>query len=73
MSVEENWLGVSSVDVDDSINYCLVEGSKYLDKLYYGSGDTAYIGMAGIYDYEDFWDSLELEDVELQVAFVQIV
>ena len=59
MSIDENWLGVSSVDVNESINYCLVEGSKYLDKLYYGSGDTAYIGMAGVYDYEDFWDSLE--------------
>ena len=23
------------------------------------TGDTAYIGMAGVYDYEDFWDSLE--------------
>ena len=59
MSIDENWLGVSSVDVNESINYCLVEGSKYLDKLYYGSGDNAYIGMAGVYDYEDFWDSLE--------------
>ena len=59
MSIDENWLGVSSVDVNESINYCLVEGTKYLDKLYYGSGDNAYIGMAGVYDYEDFWDSLE--------------
>ena len=41
MSIDENWLGVSSVDVNESINYCLVEGSKYLDKLYYGSGDKA--------------------------------
>ena len=59
MSIDENWLGVSSVDVNESINYCLVEGSKYLDKLYYGSGDTAYIGMAGVHDYNDFWNSLE--------------
>ena len=59
MSIDENWLGVSSVDVNESINYCLVEGSKYLDKLYYGSGDTAYIGMAGVHDYKDFWNSLE--------------
>ena len=59
MSVGENWLGVSSVDSDSSLQYCLVEGSKYLDRLYYGTGDTAYIGMAGIQDYEIFWDSLE--------------
>ena len=31
MSVGENWLGVSSVDSDSSLQYCLVEGSKYLD------------------------------------------
>jgi thiamine kinase-like enzyme len=37
----------------------LVEGSKYLDNLYYGVGDRAYIGMAGIYEYKLFWDSLE--------------
>ena len=59
MSIGENWLGVSSVDKDNSLQYCLVEGSKYLDKLYYGSGDTAYIGMAGIQNYKAFWDSLE--------------
>ena len=47
MSVGENWLGVSSVDSDSSLQYCLVEGSKYLDRLYYGTGDTAYIGITG--------------------------
>tara|TARA_R110001592_G_scaffold171881_1_gene410319 strand:- start:6042 stop:7727 length:1686 start_codon:yes stop_codon:yes gene_type:complete len=57
--LEENWLGVSSVTLEDSLNYCLVKGSKYLDKLYYGTGNRAYIGAAGIYDYRDFWDSLE--------------
>ena len=59
MKVGENWLGVSSVDPDDSLNYCLVNGSKYLDNLYYGVGDKAYIGMAGIYEYNLYWDSLE--------------
>lgn len=59
MSIEENWLGVSLVEKEESLQYCLVEGSKYLDRLYYGTGDTAYIGMAGIYDYKSFWDSLE--------------
>ncbi len=59
MSIEENWLGTASVSKDESLNYCLVEGSKYLDKLYYGSGEKAYIGMAGVYEYDDFWTSLE--------------
>ena len=57
--LEENWLGVSYVDIEDSLNYCLVKGSKYLDKLYYGTGNRAYVGMAGIYEYEDYWKSLE--------------
>ena len=41
------------------MNYCLVRGSKYLDDLYYGTGNRAYVGMAGIHDYNDFWSALE--------------
>lgn len=59
MSIDENWLGTSQVDIHDSLSYCLVNGSKYLDNLYYGSGDKAYIGMAGIYEYEKYWEALE--------------
>ena len=61
--LEENWLGVSHVDMEDSLKYCLVKGSKYLDNLYYGTGNRAYIGMAGIYDYKDFWVSLENHEI----------
>ena len=43
--VGENWLGVSEVPVENSMDYCLVKGSKYLDSLYYGTGNRAYIGM----------------------------
>ena len=59
MSVEDNWMAVSPVSIEESLNYCLVEGSKYLDKLYYGTGDKAFIGMAGIYDYKNYWKALE--------------
>ena len=59
MSIEQNWLGIAPVEKNNSLSYCLVEGSKYLDNLYYGSGEKAYIGMAGIYEYDLFWDSLE--------------
>ena len=45
--------------MEDSLKYCLVKGSKYLDRLYYGTGNRAYVGMAGIYDYKDYWKSLE--------------
>ena len=61
--LEENWLGVSHVDMEDSLKYCLVKGSKYLDNLYYGTGNRAYIGMAGIYDYNEFWTSLENHEI----------
>ena len=57
--ISENWLGVSKVDLEDSMNYCLVRGSKYLENLYYGTGNRAYVGMAGIHDYVDFWNVLE--------------
>mgnify|MGYP003642340598 FL=1 len=57
--VGDNWLGVSEVPVENSMDYCLVKGSKYLDTLYYGTGNRAYIGMAGVYDYKDFWNALE--------------
>ena len=54
-----NWLGVSEVNIENSMDYCLVRGSKYLDDLYYGTGNRAYVGMAGIHDYDDFWNALE--------------
>ena len=57
--VGDNWLGVSEVNIENSMDYCLVRGSKYLDDLYYGTGNRAYVGMAGIHDYDDFWKALE--------------
>lgn len=61
--VGDNWLGVSEVDNDSSMNYCLVRGTKYLDSLYYGTGNRAYVGMAGISDYDEFWNSLENQKI----------
>ena len=61
--VGDNWLGVSEVDNDSSMNYCLVRGTKYLDSLYYGTGNRAYVGMAGITDYDEFWNSLENQKI----------
>ena len=57
--ISENWLGVSEVSMDESMQYCLVKGDKYLDKLFYGSGNRAFVGMAGINDFNEFWKSLE--------------
>ena len=78
MDIGENWLGTSKVEVQDSLNYCLVNGSKYLDNLYYGSGDKAYIGMAGIHEYDKFWNALEehkiiKDELERYIHSIQIL
>ncbi|MHA2052136.1 MAG: hypothetical protein ACW99F_00940 [Candidatus Hodarchaeales archaeon] len=60
---EENWIGTSFIEKSLSNEYCLIEGDTHLSKLYYGSGDKAYNGMAGIHDYITFWDSLKLNKI----------
>ena len=57
--VGENWIGASNIGIGESVNYCLIKGEEYLSDLYYGKGDRAYIGLAGISDYRDFWKSLK--------------
>jgi GTP:adenosylcobinamide-phosphate guanylyltransferase len=61
--ISENWIGVSEVDLEESMQYCLVRGEKYLETLFYGTGNRAFVGIAGIYDYKDFWNRLEKKDV----------
>ena len=61
--LEENWIGAANIELEDSVKYCLVKGSKYLDKLYYGTGNRAYIGIAGVYDYKKYWESLEAHKI----------
>lgn len=56
-----NWIGVSEINKFDSSSYCLVDGEKYLNKFYYGYGETAFIGLSGIYDYENFWKGLKVK------------
>jgi GTP:adenosylcobinamide-phosphate guanylyltransferase len=54
-----NWVGVSKID-ENYENYCLVDSdNNKFKKFYYGKGSTAFIGIAGIYDYKKFWKSLE--------------
>jgi NDP-sugar pyrophosphorylase family protein len=57
----KNWLGVSKVD--QTIDYCTVEIKdnkikKLIDKTD-NEHKNAFIGLAGIYDYETFFKSLE--------------
>lgn len=82
----KNWIGISKIS--DSTNYCVAEVEndlviKFYDKLdtssllkicedYRGILNNAFIGLAGIFDYKDFWEGLErnqnLIDKELQVS-----
>lgn len=61
--VDSNWIGFSDVKRSESSKYCLVEGEEYLNKFYYGYGDKAFIGMAGIFDYEIFWKNLKIKSL----------
>jgi len=81
-----NWVGVSQVS--DSTNYCMAEVENERVTKFYVKIDTptllrtcnnyrtilnnAFIGMAGIYDYNTFWEGIEkdqhLVDKELQVS-----
>ena len=82
----KNWIGISQIS--DSTNYCMAEVENNLANKFYVKVDTptllktcknyrtilnnAFIGLAGVYDYEVFWDGLErnqnLIDKELQVS-----
>ena len=58
--VSENWIGASDVRVEESSNYCLIKSKDgYLEDLYYGKGTSAYVGIAGVVEYDKFWSSLE--------------
>jgi len=61
--LRNNWVGVSEVKRKESSQYCLIDGEKYLNKFFYGYGDKAFVGMAGVYDYEDFWKSLKIKSL----------
>jgi UTP-glucose-1-phosphate uridylyltransferase len=58
LNLNQNWIGVSHVNLEDCKNYCLVDKNKNEANFYYGEGDKAFIGMAGIYDYKTFWKNL---------------
>jgi len=64
-SLDFDWMGVSHVELEDSSKYCLVydheskDSSRYLKKLYFGEGNLAYVGAAGIFNYTLFWNKLE--------------
>ena len=67
-SVESNWIGTCSVSPEDSKNYCLVLDDRegIVQELKYNVDNSilnAFIGMAGIYDYDKFWDGLSRKNL----------
>ena len=58
LKVENNWIGVVKISKYDSKKYCLIKGRQKLESIYYGKGELAYNGIAGIYDYSNFWKEL---------------
>jgi len=56
---KENWIGASRVEPMQSNSYCLIKGKDALESLYYGDGENAFIGIAGIHEFKEFWNSLE--------------
>jgi dTDP-glucose pyrophosphorylase len=61
---DHNWIGVARLPRPQLSGYCLVDIGEngYVRKLYYNPdeamGNHAFIGIAGIYDHEKFWQSL---------------
>lgn len=62
MNFKNNWLGVCDIS-DKKHNYCLVKTdlSNQVKNFFYNSDSNgkAFIGIAGIKEYEKFWNSLE--------------
>lgn len=62
-SVEYNWVGYSNVDENiKRKDYTLINGDIKLNHFYWGDGEKTFIGIAGIYDYNDFWMGFEKSD-----------
>lgn len=75
-----NWLGVAKAD--DPQNYCMAGVRNNLVKAFYIKMpmaellkrcpdsktilDTAFIGMAGVYDYQVFWQGFAKEHIRVQ-------
>jgi NDP-sugar pyrophosphorylase family protein/mannose-6-phosphate isomerase-like protein (cupin superfamily) len=72
--IDTNWLGVyptgipelyATVDIDDNNAVSL----KNKDKQGY---NNAFIGLASVYDYETFWDELDIDSGEIVSAYYDL-
>jgi len=61
-SLVNNWVGGSKVTEEESFRYCLMktDDQNNFNGFYYGSGNAfCFTGIAGIFDYSSFWNSLK--------------
>jgi NDP-sugar pyrophosphorylase family protein len=74
-NLENDWIGVASTEFPEQFSTVKVVDDKIVDlKNKRADGyQTAFIGLAGIVSYEQFWNALlnekQSEEVELVVAF----
>ena len=69
--IDDNWIGVCPTSITELYSTVNVDGDdvtalKNKDKNGYGH---AVIGLAGVYDYETFWNQLDVESGEIVSAY----
>ena len=65
-SIDKNWVGTAHVSAEESYKYCLFDSSRPANDRFYFKCNTAsdaFIGIAGVKDYEDFWQGLSEKDL----------
>lgn len=77
-TLDGNWLGIcptsiphlySTVNIDTNIDNDNIIGFKNKSEDGY---DYAFIGLAGVYDFEKFWEQLDIESGEIVSAYYDI-
>jgi hypothetical protein len=67
-----NWVGYDFLDEKvKRTDYTLIDGDEILNKFYWGEGNKAFIGIAGIYDYKNFWEGF-VKDKSLMKQETQV-
>lgn len=69
----ENWIGITKTDIPELYSTAKVENSQVIDfinKTKFSGYDNAFIGLAYIFNYQDFWKNLEGEK-EIIAPFIK--
>ena len=73
-NVGTNWLGLYPTDIPELYSTAEVEEDKIINFKNKSEEGHPYgfIGLAGVYDYEIFWDELDVESGEIVSAYYSI-